>query len=912
MINIAGNRQSKIFFIIYIFIFINVFSLAKKDTNYFKRISIEHGLSQVDINCIIQDKQGFMWFGTMDGLNKYDGYKFTIYRHNSDDNTSLTKNYITALCEDEDGILWIGTDGGGLNRFDKKSETFLSYRHQKNNPNSLSNNFISSILVDKDGILWIGTFSGGLNKFDTKKEKFIHYKHSADNPNSLNNDEIGDIFEGREYIWIGTRGGLNRFDKNKETFTHYKHKINEYYPVLSIFEDAKGILWIGTKGGGLSKLNTSTGTFVNYKANPKNFRSISNNFVLSVFKDREGILWIGTYGGGLNRFDRKTGIFTKYQHQTANLDSLSNNSIASIFEDAEGILWIGTYGGGLNILDKKKMLFSKYNQKADSANSLSGKSVSSFYKGINGNVWIGTSNGLNKTDLNLEKFKLYQFQPNNNKNINNNYVYSISGDIKGDLWVGAFNGLYKFDNKKEIFNKIQYHDNFPARGITQVFEDTKRTLWIATDGDGLYKFDQKKDLYTSYNFDPDNPKSLSGPYVWSVLEDSNGIIWIGTVGGGLNKYNKKTETFTTFQHQINDPQSLSSNHIFDLFEDRGKNLWIGTDTGLNKFDREKKTFKYYGRKNGLLNEIIHAVLEDNEGYLWVSTNYGINKFNPKTGIFINYDKQDGLQGNAFNDGAKFKDSLGRLYFGGEEGFTVFDPEKVVDNKFIPPVLITDFLLFNKSVNVAKKVVDSKQFQLKQHINFTKEITLEYTDYIFTFEFSALNYRQPEKNMYKYKLEGLDSNWIETDYKNRRATYTNLSHGEYTFRVKGSNDDGYWNEEGTSVKIIILPPFWETVWFKALVLTMVLILMFFLYRSRIKKIRLKIRFEERVKNICSKNNLTKTEEEILFLILKGKTNKEIEDILFISSGTIRNSNSKIYKKLNIDNRMALIKMFKDLE
>ena len=903
----------KTIFIICLMSLFNVLSYTDTNSMFFDRISIEQGLSNVAIMRILQDKQGFMWFGTKNGLNKYDGYNFTVYRHNSNDNTSLTKNFITSLCEDEDGILWIGTDGGGLNRFDKKSEKFLSYRHQKNNPDSLSNDFISSLADDKNGILWIGTFSKGLNKFDKKSGKNKHYLHQSDNSNSISSNEIYDIYKGRDHIWIGTRRGLNKFDKKNEIFTLYDNQTRnpknlDNSIIEMVFEDNKGILWLGTKRGGLIKFNHSTKIFNNYQAYLNKPDSLSNNRVNEIFEDRDGILWIGTDGGGLNKFNRKTGIFIKYNNQLDDPNSLSDNSIISIFEDKGGNLWIGTRNGGLSKFDKKRGEFFNYKQQSNNYESLKGKSVMSFYKDINEHLWIGTNDGLNKTNLNLETFTNYKFQPDNR---NNNSIYSVIENKKDNMLVGAINGLYKFDLKKEVFTKFQFQFNLPDRRITQIYKDKQDMLWIGTDGDGLYKSNHNSNKFTRYFPRLENSQSLSGIYIWSVFEDSENNIWIGTIGGGLNKFNRNNETFISYQHQANNPQSISSNQVITIYEDIKKILWIGTDNGLNKFDRQKKSFHYFENREVKFNEAIKGILEDKKGNLWISTNNGINKFNPETGLFINYDKQDGLQGNEFNDGSCFKDSFGRLYFGGINGFTVFEPDKIIDNTYIPPVVITDFLIFNKSVKVARAGFRSDNFQLQNHINFTNEIILNYTDYIFAFEFSALNYRQQKKNKYKYKLEGLDNNWIETDYKNRRATYTNLSPGEYIFRVKGSNDDGYWNEKGASIKVVILPPFWKTIWFKTIIILLIFSLLFILYNIRIKKIKRKLKFDVEVKNICSKKKLTNTETEILLLILKGKTNKEIEDIQFISSGSIRNSISRIYKKMDTDNRLSLIKMFKDL-
>ena len=442
---------------------------------------------------------------------------------------------------------------------------------------------------------------------------------------------------------------------------------------------------------------------------------------------------------------------------------------------------------------------------------LSQVTVNCMLQDKQGFMWFGTQDGLNKFDG--YQFTVYRHDPENNASLSNNFIWSIFEDAGGNLWIGTRDG-------------------------------------------GLNKFDRKTETFSRYQNQADNPKSLSNNSVLSIFEDAGGNLWIGTDGGGLNKFDKKTETFSHHKHQADNPKSLSNNFVYSIFEDAGGNLWIGTrDGGLNKFDRKTETFTSYREKDGLPNDMVYGILEDDRGHLWLSTNKGISKFNPKTNKFTNYDKKDGLQDNEFNLGAYYKDRAGRIYFGGINGFNEFYPESVQDNTYIPPVVITDFLLFNKSVKVGN--TKSEKFQLKQHINFTEEITLDYRDYIFAFEFSALNYRQSKKNQFAYKLEGFDKEWIETDYKHRRATYTNLSNGEYIFRVKASNDDGYWNEEGTSIKVIILPPFWKTWWFKTFIVLMIFGIAFSWYKMRIRTIetqkkKLEIQVVERTSQLDKAN------------------------------------------------------------
>jgi len=842
---------------------------AQKKNIRFEHLSLEHGLSQNTIECILQDRQGFMWFGTQDGLNKYDGYKFTVYRHNPDHRTSLGANFVYSIFEDSAGILWIGTRGGGLNRFDKKQETFIRFLHQADNPHSISHNGVRSIFADSAGILWIGTDGGGLNKFDKKTGKFTRFKHQADNPHSLSRNNVWSIFaDSVGTLWIGTSGGLNQFDRKQKTFNRFLHQVDNprslsHNEVRSIFEDSAGTLWIGT-GGGLNRFDRKQETFTRFLYQADNPASLSHNEVRSIFEDSAGTLWIGT-GGGLNRFDRKQETFIRFLHQADNPYSLSHNFVMSIHEDSGGNLWIGTLVGGINKFAINET-FIHFQHQAYNPHSLSHNFVMAIFEDSDDNLWIGTlGGGINKFARKEETFTHFQHQAENPRSLSNNNVWSIFEDSDATLWIGTGNGLNKFNRKEEIFIHYQNQADNPYsisnNNVNSIFEDSDGTLWIGTGG-GLNQFDRKQETFSCFQYQVDNPYSLSHNNVRLIFEDSGDNLWIGSEGGGLNKFDKKTGKFIRFQHQADNPYSISNNFIRSIFEDSDGNLWIGTlGGGLNKFTRNEEKFTHFREKDGLANDIVYGILGDDNGNLWMSTNKGISKFNPKTGTFINYDEKDGLQSNEFNTGAFHKGKSGRMYFGGINGFNEFYPDRIKNNTYIPRVVITDFLLFNRPVPVAGHVTKedvqqktriqgrspkSHRLELAQHINYTREITLDYRDYIFALEFSVLNYRQPEKNQFAYKLEGFDKDWIETDYKNRRATYTNLPHREYTFRVKASNDDGIWNHQGTSIKITILPPFWKTLWFQSLVFFVILAAIYGLYRLRVHNMKAQqIKLEKQV-------------------------------------------------------------------
>ncbi|MCP4601580.1 MAG: response regulator [Proteobacteria bacterium] len=861
---------------------------------------------------MLQDRQGFLWFATADGLNKYDGYKFTIYRNDPDDRTSLSHNYLRAIFEDANGTLWIGTNGGGLNKFNTKTETFTRYLNQADNPKSISNDFIRSILEDTDGNLWIGTYRGGLNRFDRKKETFTRYLNEANNPESLSDNKVRSVFEDTGgNIWIGTEGGgLNKFNRNSETFTRYLNQTDNpksigNNDVYSIFEDTDGHLWIGTEGG-LNKFNPKTETFTRYISQADNPKSLSDNKVSFIFGDTSGNLWIGTEGG-LNKFNRNAETFTRYLNQADNPDSISHDKIASIFEDKGGNLWFGT-NGGLNIFDRMTETFTHYKNQVDNPRSLSNNNVWSILAGSKGKLWIGTDGGLNIFDRKTGTFTLHINQADNPKSLSHNTVYSISEDTEGDIWIGTQNGLNKFDRKTETFTHyLSRADNPQSLGSNYVLctlIDRGGTIWIGTHGGGMNKFNRKNETFTHYVNEAHNPKSISINTVITILEDTTGTLWIGT-DNGLNKFDRKTETFTRYLNQADNPKSLSQNIIFSIFEDTMGNIWIGTyGGGLNKFDRKNETFTCYREKDGLPNDMIYGILEDEKGCLWLSTNNGISKFDPKIKTFANYNERDGLQGNEFNGGAYYKDRAGKMYFGGTNGFNEFFPGNIQNNTYIPPVVVTDFLLFNKPVEVAKKGVVSDKYQLQKHINFTKDITLDYTDYIFAFEFSILNYRQSDENQFAYKLEGFDRDWVKTEFRHRRATYTDLPHGEYIFKVKGSNDDGFWNNEGSSIKLTILPPPWKTWWAYSLYILSVLgLVSWLIVAMRLKARRL---LAARVRQIEQEKKKAEEFARVLEIKVEDRTrelkdlNEELKDV----NGELKDVNEELkdvneeFKEVNV--------------
>ena len=805
-----------------IFILCFALSFPQKQNLEFSHLTSENGLAANSVYTILQDHEGFLWFGTYNGLNKYDGYKFIIYQNIEGDSTSISENKIRTMIEDNDGNLWIGTWYMGLNKFDRSTNKFRRFLHDENNSNSISSNSIISIFQDKEGFIWIGTEGAGLNKFDKENEKFYHFINQENNPSSLSDNIIYSLYEDNKGIlWIGTGGGgLNKLDKASESFISFLNhpenpkSISSNW-VMSIIEDRSGILYVGTVGGGLNIFDQRQNEFIHY-SNDKNQSNCSNN-IWSMFEDSEGTIWIGTNDAGISTFNSRSGELNCSESDFSDPLGLNDYTINSIYEDKSGILWFGTWNGGLNKYNKYEKKFKTIEYDPGDSNSLSANSIFSIYLDSFGDLWVGTDvSGLNRMKKNTNKFIHYTNNPNDPYSISNDCIYSLCEDRNGNIWIGTDNGgINKFNRTENKFTHFRHNpddtNSIQSDRISQIFFDSKENLWIGEATGGFDKLSESGNNLTHYSPDRDNYSSLSKDMVWDFNEDNSGNLWIGTHGGGLYKFNIESEKFTKFENDPKNSSSLSSNSISVIHIDNSGTIWVGTDgAGLNKFDSSTKSFKRFKEIDGLPNDVICGILEDGKGNLWISTYKGISKFDPHTERFRNFGAENGLQGLEFNNWAYFKDNSGWMYFGGTNGLNVFHPDSLIDNLFIPPIVITDFQILHKPVSIGYDSLWGRTI-LERSISETEFLELNYDDNIISFEFAALDFRNPERNQYAYFLEGFDKGWISTDAKKRYVTYTNLDPGEYVFRVRGSNNDGVWNEAGTSLNIKIIPPWWATWW-----------------------------------------------------------------------------------------------------
>ncbi|MBX7223696.1 MAG: protein kinase [Blastocatellia bacterium] len=808
---------------------------AQPERIQFGQIPFENELSQNTVQCIVQDPKGFLWIGTSDGLNRYDGYRFQIYRNRPDDPQSLPNNDINALCVDRTGTLWIGTQGGGLCRYDPARDCFVSLRATGRTPSDLPDDNIREILEDANGTLWVGAFQG-LFACDRDRTSWRAFRHDPRNPHSLPPFPVFALcsdLKGR--LWVGTAGGgVCRADRADGTFTAFKNNpadpnsLSGDY-IRSMYCDRQGNVWIGTRSAGLSRWVESEGRFRVYRNDPLQPRSLSQNTVRAMFQDSRGTFWVGTLGGGLCRYHPGPDDFTAFKTDTLVTGNIASNQVCTLFEDAAGILWIGTNGSGLCWYNPRLANFFTFRHDPNNPNSLSHNFVSKFWQDETGILWIGTiGGGLCRYDRQAGVITTYKHDPQRPDSIPNNDVYAVGQDARGVFWVGTSNGLAVLDRQSGRFrtyrNDPARPDSIGSNSIRCFLNDRQGRLWVGTYGGGLCRYNPETDGFTVYRSDPQNPKSLATNNVWTIEADPENRIWVGMGDGGLGCLNEANGEFTAYRPNPDVPGSLTGGTVWDIQFDRQGQMWVGTlGGGLCRFLPQTGTFEPWREINGLANDTVYAILEGNAGDFWLSTNHGLSCFSPQTRRFRNFEAADGLQANEFNFGSCFRTRDGEMFFGGVNGVTSFYPEAIVQNTYVPPVVFTDFRIFNQRP------------KLPVGIYAASEIEVTYRDNTLTFEFAALNFTSARKNQYAYRLEGFNRNWIQLGTQ-RTVTFTNLDPGTYVLRVKGSNNDGVWNETGATLILHVQPPLWKTGWAYLFYLVSTISLTVGGYRWRVRTLR----------------------------------------------------------------------------
>lgn len=806
--------------------------LAQKPVIEFDSPPYDHPISQSWINGIHQSRDGFIWMGTTSGLVRFDGYEYKTYLHNPRDSNSISDNWVTEILEDKNGHLWIATDGGGINEYLPERDIFRAYRHRPEDETSLSSDRVLAGAYGSDETLWFGTQMGGLNRLDLRTGTFIRHRRHSRSDESLSDDRVWSVWEDslNAKVWIGTRGGLDRLDLNTGQYTHYRNDPSDPSSlsnnfVMSIRRDSRNRLWVGTRIG-LNRLDPGETAFTRFVHEDGDSQSLLNDYVFDVFEDTQRRIWIAV-DGGVSLWNEPGSNFFNYPAAPDQETSLNSGTVWQTYEDREGRLWISTYGGGYSVVHRFKRKMDHYNLPFNDPALEAKNAVIGFVEEPAGAIWVVSWSGLHLFDLKGKTFR--RFSPPGapasewrvwgvTKTADRQFVFinptgylgfdpgsgtflpdcfgentpsviptGIAADRDGNCWMfsNQTSELFRRDARSGEWGRIPPEGGFPQAPVNRLFVDSRDRLWVGTDGEGLFKWSPGDKLLVHYAHDPNDPASISSNFIHAIYEDSRGNLWIGARNGGLNL--------------------------------------LLAEEGAGKF-------RHWTRYNSdLESDLIQSILEDQYGRLWLGADNGLYCFNPREKRFQHFGVHDGLYSYGSWSGAALRTQDSTLIFGARNGFNLLRPGRIRENPFKPKVVITDFLLFNQPVATQGTFADTLDFSspLQKNIAFTGEIELKWWQNDVAFEFAALNYTLPQKNQYLYRLEGLQEEWVETNGLHRRATYTNVAPGEYTFHVLASNNDGLWNEEGVRLRISILPPWW-TAWWAYVLYAVAIIALIYLY------------------------------------------------------------------------------------
>ena len=805
-------------------------ALPAREKLFFQTFSLEQGLSQSIVECILQDRRGFLWLGTEDGLNRYDGYSFTVFKEESNEPNSLSHDNILCLLEDDKGLIWIGTYHGGLNCYDPEAGKFRRFQNVPGRNDSLVNDVVTSLAQDGQGTIWVGT-NAGLESWNPDTGGFVHAAAGEGAWSQLSGIAIGALYvDTRGCLWIGTQGrGMFRVETPGSPPVRHPMAALDNAIILSIAEDNAGRIWIGTQNRGAFRWTTDDGGWRHFPFNQNGRGELNSPTVRTILADRSGTIWLGT-DNGLHKHEGDGKGFTVHCKVFGDDRSIAHNEIHCLFEDRGEVLWVGTYGGGVSKSIGRKNHFIHYRSNPDDPNSLGNDIVWSFYEDVDGMLWIGThGGGLDRLNRKNNRFKHYRHRPGDPSSLNDNRVRVVMKARDGFFWLGTNNGgLSRFDPKTETFTAYRNDPGNPSSissdTIRCILEDTLGNLWVGTLGGGLNRLDRKSGRFTRFVKRPGDPQTVSNNVIRVLHESPPGVLWIGTYGGGVDRLDIRSGHFTHLRAKPDDPEGLSNNYIFSIHEDDNGIVWIGNEGGLNRLDPKTGKIRCYGVNEGLPDNTVYGIVEDNDGRLWLSTSKGLGRFDPKTAECRNFHYIDGLQNDEFNGGAYYRNSRGELFFGGINGFNIINPARIRENNYLPPVVLSDFRKFNQTVS------------REVPIYTLEKVVLSHRDDMVSFGFAALDFTVPEKNRYAYRMEGLSDKWIQTGADHRYATFTSLPAGKYFFRVKGSNNNGVWNHAGATVEVRVLPPWWKTWWFQLGLLLVALATIVISYRLRIREVK----------------------------------------------------------------------------
>lgn len=854
---------------LFIFLFLGWFQVSGQSPNLkFRHITSKDGLVQNNVVAILQDSRGFMWFGTRAGLNRFDGYDFRLYEYVPGKENSLTSSQISSLFEDSRGYIWVGHVGGGLDRYDPETDRFENFNKVPGSNYELPHSNMAAIIEDDNQNLWLGTFGNGLYQLNKDRTRMIQIVHDPKNSESLGDNSIRTLLkDSRGNIWIGfwSNQGLDRYDPETGIFEHFQHDPTNPESIAGdsfydIFEDSSGKIWIAMRGFGVSCYYPDEGRFEHFSHDPSDPNSLSSDVVRAIAEDDRGNIWFGTENGGLSIFNPSTRSFIHLFHDDLDSESINNNSIYFLFKDFDGNIWIGTYTGGVNVYFKSYNTFEHFRKKSGT-NKLNHNSVTSFAQDHKGNIWIGTDGGgLNVLDPEKSSMKEFRSSRNDERSLGADFVMGVSQDSRRNMWVGTWGGgLSRYDFRSGDFTRYRMDNSdehsINSNNVSMAYEDSSGDIWVGTFGGGLNLFDYETETFTSFTNEPGNELSISNNHVVNILQGANELLWIGTDGGGVNML-RRNNTFRQFLGIEEDRRGLRNGNVLSSMKDHEGGLWFGTNKGLHKLNPANLHFKHYPLGDSLSELRVLGIEEDDHHNLWISSNDGLMVYNPATGHLRRFTRAHGLQDIEFNRGASFKDRDGYLYFGGINGFNRFHPDSIAVSVEPPPIEIVDFEIFNKSVGIGE--MDSI---LKKSITETDYIEIPWRYSMFSFDYAALNYNFTDDIEYAYKLENFDKEWYYVG-KTRKATYTNLDPGNYVFKIQ-CKVDGVWGEEQRKLEILILPPYWQTYWFRGIVVFVVLLILAFFFRSRLQRIRKLNRLvEKRTEEISQKNEVLEKQKKQL--------------------------------------------------
>ncbi len=776
---------------------------------HFEHIVTPRGPSAGTLTSIVRDRTGFLWLGTTNGLLRYDGYTFETYRHDPADDQSISGNHIWSIAEDVNGDLWIGTSARGLNRYVRAEDRFQRYAHDPDDAGSLGGDReVPWVYRDRSDRIWIALWEDGLDRYDPSNARFLHYPMTLEDSEGVPRSSVQRIWEDNTgNLWLGTKRGLVRFGPEENSIELYRYDPSDPRSlggdyVSALFEDDRGRLWVGSQGGGLSRHDPETDSFSVFRHDPADDSSISSDLVTAIAEDGQGYLWIGTEDQGLNRFDPNTGRFERFVAAPGRAGSLRSNRIASLHVDPRGILWIGMVAEGLSRYHPGRRRFAHHRLQDPSVGDSVEPPLRAIHERRDGKIWVGTAGGgLTLYDPETRQSRRYHDQSDTPRGSRIDSVSALAADEAGNLWIGAQGvGLCRLAAGESRIQCVGSHLEDLKR-INTLLLDREGLLWIGTDGDAVSVYDTHTERFVFQGSDSDSPFS-DLRHVWDLHEDRGGDVWIAVWGEGVCRYQRSAKELTCFKHDPEDPSSISGNAVISIAEDVRGHYWFGTwGEGLNEADPKLRQFTRYSSAHGLPHDTVFGILAPPGGGIWISTGDGLARLDPAGGSWRVFDRDDGLQSQEFRTGVHHQGRSGRLYFGGVNGLSVFSPSELRDNPHVPPVVLTSVQVFDRALPKALFSPTGEG---------PPEIHLAYDENFISFEFSALDFTDPQSNRYAYRLEGVDRDWVSSG--NRRfASYTDLDPGRFVFRVKGSNNDGLWNESGVSLRLTIAPPPWKTWW-----------------------------------------------------------------------------------------------------